>query len=148
MKTLKSNPLLRLVNSHVRYTSEHSHVGSLLGFGLGSFYLLPFYFKHFSSEREMKSGLTLDFWRNNLDSFYQWFVGFTEAEGCFKVKPKYRDGKSIVHSFYFEFEIHLHIDEIDLLYFINSILGIGKVYKRESSNSCSFIIGNEKSFVF
>ena len=144
MKTLKSNPLLRLVNSHVRYTSEHSHVGSLLGFGLGSFYLLPFYFKHFSSEREMKSGLTLDFWRNNLDSFYQWFVGFTEAEGCFKVKPKYRDGKSIVHSFYFEFEIHLHIDEIDLLYFINSILGIGKVYKRESSNSCSFIIGNEK----
>lgn len=92
----------------------------------------------------MESELTLDFWSNNLDSFFQWFIGFTEAEGCFKVKPKYRDNKSSVHSFYFEFEIHLHIDEINLLNFINSRLGVGKVYIRETSNSCSYIIGNEK----
>lgn len=111
-----------------------------------NFYFLPFYFKHFSSKRGLsrESELTLDFWSNNLDSFYLWFAGFSEAEGCFKVKPKYRNGKSSVHSFYFEFEIHLHIDEINLLYFISSTLGIGKVYIRESSNSCSFIIGNEK----
>lgn len=110
----------------------------------GGFYSLPFYLKHFSSKRELEAKENLEFWSNNLDSFYQWFAGFSEGEACFKVKPKYRKEKSSVHSFYFEFEIHLHIDEINLLYFINSILNIGKVYKRESSKSCSFIIGNEK----
>jgi hypothetical protein len=79
-----------------------------------------------------------------LDKFYQWFVGFSEGEGCFKIKPKYIDGKSKVHSFSFEFEIHLHIDEKNLLDNICSTLGIGKVYSREKSNSCSFVVGNEK----
>lgn len=166
MRILKNHPLLRLASLGIISASEPSSY--LWNFGLGGFYLLPFYFKYFSSDvptsllssieersrlqlrwgkggiREMKSELTLDFWSNNLDRFYQWLAGFSEAEGCFKVKPKYRNDKSSVHSFYFEFEIHLHIDEINLLYFINSTLGIGKVYKRESSNSCSFIVGNEK----
>ena len=35
------------------------------------------------------------------DKFFQWFVGFSEGEGCFKIKPKYRPGKSKVHSFFF-----------------------------------------------
>jgi hypothetical protein len=37
------------------------------------------------------------FWKHNIDKFYQWFVGFSEAESCFKVKSKYRNGK--LHSF-------------------------------------------------
>lgn len=73
-----------------------------------------------------------------------WFVGFSEAEGCFKIKPKYREGKSSVHSFNFEFEIHLHIDDLKLLKYISDSLGIGKVYERVNSNSCSFVVGNEK----
>lgn len=79
---------------------------------------------------------------NGNDKFYQWFVGFSEAEACFKIKPKNRDGK--LHSFYFEFEIHLHIDDLKLLRFICDTLGIGNVYTREKSNSCSFIVGNEE----
>ena len=67
-----------------------------------------------------------------------------EAEGCFKVKPKYRGSKSEVHSFYFEFEIHLHIDEKNLLDEICYSLGEGKVYSSEKRSSCSFVIGNEK----
>lgn len=82
------------------------------------------------------------FWNQNLDKFFQWFVGFSEAESCFKIKPKNRNGK--LHSFYFEFEIHLHIDELNLLRFICDTLGVGNVYAREKSNSCSFIVGNEE----
>ena len=59
----------------------------------------------------------------NNDQFFQWFVGFTEAEGCFKFKPRYRDDKII--SFQFEFEIHLHIDDFELL---NNIKEKEKVY--------------------
>lgn len=82
------------------------------------------------------------YWKNNLEKFYQWFVGFSEAESCFKIKAKNRNDK--LHSFYFEFEIHLHIDEIELLKLIRDILGIGIVYAREKSNSCSYIVGNEE----
>jgi hypothetical protein len=71
-------------------------------------------------------------------------VGFAEGEACFKIKPKYRDGKSKVHSFSFEFEIHLHIDEKNLLDNICNSLGIGKVYTREKNSSCSYVVGNEK----
>jgi hypothetical protein len=76
------------------------------------------------------------------DAYYQWLVGFIEAEGCFKIKPKYRNKLTVVHSFYFEFEIHLHADDKKVLDFFCETLGLGKVYVR--SNSCSWIIGNEK----
>lgn len=78
----------------------------------------------------------------NNEQFVQWFVGFTEAEGCFKFKPRYRNGKII--SFQFEFEIHLHIDDFNLLDSIKNTLTMGNVYANHSRYSCSFIIGNEK----
>ena len=62
------------------------------------------------------------------ENFSQWFVGFAEGEGCFKIKPRYRGDKVRVHSFSFEFEIHLHIDEKPLLDKVCASLGIGKVY--------------------
>ena len=49
-----------------------------------------------------------------------------------------------MHSFNFEFEIHLHIDDLKLLKYICDSLSIGKVYERVNSNSCSFVVGNEK----
>lgn len=91
---------------------------------------------------QVRAGLSIG--TISLEEFYQWFVGFSEAEGCFKIKPKYRTGKSSVHSFNFEFEIHLHIDDFNLLKYISDYLGIGKAYERPNSNSCSFVIGNEK----
>ena len=69
-------------------------------------------------------------------------MGFTEAEGCFKIKPRYRDG--IIISFQFEFEIHLHIDDFDLLDSVKKTLKMGNVYANNSRNSCSFVIGSEK----
>ena len=78
----------------------------------------------------------------NNEQFIQWFVGFTEAEGCFKIKPRYREGKFI--SFQFEFEIHLHIDDIELLNRIKENLNIGNVYDNSSRNSCNFVVGSEK----
>jgi hypothetical protein len=76
------------------------------------------------------------------DNFLEWFVGFTDAEGCFKIKPKYRDYKNVVHSFYFEFEIHLHIDDLATLNYICDTLGIGKIYTR--GKTCNFIVGNTR----
>ena len=78
----------------------------------------------------------------NNDQFFQWFVGFTEAEGYFKFKPRYRNGKII--SFQFEFEIHLHIDDFELLNNIKEKLKIGNVYANNSRNSCNFVVGSEK----
>ena len=75
-------------------------------------------------------------------NFLNWYAGFTDAEGCFKIKPKFRDNISTVHSFYFEFEIHLHIDELATLNYISETLGIGKIYTR--GNTCSLVVGNAK----
>jgi len=95
--------------------------------------------KHSLNNRSLQIKTILS---NNTDAFYQWLVGFIEAEGCFKIKPKYRNKLTVVHSFYFEFEIHLHVDDKKVLNFICETLGLGKIYVR--SNSCSWIIGNEK----
>lgn len=59
------------------------------------------------------------------NNFYEWFRGFTDAEGCFIIQP--RDNKY----FYFKFEIYLHKDDALLLEYIAKKLGVGKVYIRE-----------------
>jgi len=80
----------------------------------------------------------------DLDLFYQWFVGFSDAEACFKIKPRYRDGKKEIHSFSFEFEIHLHIDDLNLLKHISASVGTGRIFIRKDRKSCSFVLGNEE----
>ena len=55
--------------------------------------------------------------------FIDWFRGFADAEGTFGIKSK-NQGKN----FEFIFRIVMHIDEMPLLLFIQSKLGIGKVY--------------------
>ena len=74
--------------------------------------------------------------------FVQWFVGFAEAEGCFKIKPRYRNGKFI--SFGFEFEIHLHADDFKLLEYIKERLNLGNVYLNTNRNTSNFVVGSEK----
>ena len=78
----------------------------------------------------------------NHEQFIEWFVGFIDAEGCFKFKPRYRNDRII--SFQFEFEIHLHIDDLNLLDLIKKTLKMGNVYANNNRNSCSFVIGSEK----
>jgi hypothetical protein len=64
--------------------------------------------------------------------FLQWFIGFTDAEGCFLIQTK---NKSEVH---FCFKITLHIDDSAVLFLIKDKLGIGVVTIK--GNTCLFSI--------
>ena len=64
--------------------------------------------------------------------FLQWFIGFTDAEGCFLIQTK---NKSEVH---FCFKITLHIDDSAVLFLIKDNLGIGVVSIK--GNTCTFSI--------
>ncbi|GAA5137787.1 hypothetical protein GCM10023339_78200 [Alloalcanivorax gelatiniphagus] len=71
-----------------------------------------------------------------LENFYDWFRGFTDAEGCFIIT--YLIGKFLR----FTFEMKLHIDDVKVLNFIKNTLGIGKVYI--SKTSCRFIVSKQQ----
>lgn len=64
--------------------------------------------------------------------FLQWFIGFTDAEGCFLIQTK---NKSEVH---FCFKITLPIDDSAVLFLIKDKLGIGVVSIK--GNTCIFSI--------
>lgn len=64
--------------------------------------------------------------------FLQWFIGFTDAEGCFLIQTK---NKSEVH---FCFKFTLHIDDSAVLFLIKDKLGIGVVSIK--GNTCIFSI--------
>lgn len=70
-----------------------------------------------------------------LENFYDWFRGFTDAEGCFSI-THLRD-----KFWRFSFEIKLHIDDANMLYFIQNTLGIGKVYI--SGTTCRFMVSKQ-----
>jgi len=54
-------------------------------------------------------------------NFFEWLRGLTDGEGSFMLLKK-------SDSYAFKFQIHLHIDDIKVLHYIQSTLGIGKVY--------------------
>ncbi len=63
------------------------------------------------------------------DEFFEWFRGFTDAEGCFFIV---KTG----NSFAFRFIIKLHIDDLSILNFIkDSLNGIGNVTIDQDSAS-------------
>ena len=64
--------------------------------------------------------------------FLQWFIGFTDAEGCFLIQTK---NQSEVQ---FCFKITLHIDDSAVLFLIKDKLGIGVVSIK--GNTCTFSI--------
>jgi hypothetical protein len=59
--------------------------------------------------------------KEDLNNFYEWFTGLTDGEGSFNI------GIRNTQNFLFSFQITMHIDEKDLLTFIQQTLGIGKV---------------------
>jgi hypothetical protein len=72
---------------------------------------------------------TLTKYRNMTDSeFKQWFVGFADAEGCFRIAI---NNKNKVISF--NFAILLHMDDREVLEFIKNKLNCGNVYTSEST---------------
>ena len=69
---------------------------------------------------------------DNLDNFYSWLAGFTDAEGVFYIKLTESEKNAV-----FSFKILLHIDDVSVLEFIQKTLGFGKVY---TSDKASFIV--------
>lgn len=66
--------------------------------------------------------------------FIEWFVGFTDAEGCFSIRI--RDVKTVSLAF----TIELHKDDVEVLCKIASALGIGRVLVNINKDSALFFI--------
>ena len=88
------------------------------------------------SNKDLAEGKT---YSTNLDTFYQWFVGFSDAESCFSIVPK-KDTKGIINRFTFMFSIGLHIDDTDVLNTIQKLLDVGIVSK--SNKECKFTVND------
>jgi hypothetical protein len=76
-----------------------------------------------------------DFESNELitqESFIQWFVGFTDAEGSFIIQI--RNNREV----HFRFRITLHVEDSVVLFLIKDKLGIGVI--KISGNTCTFTI--------
>jgi hypothetical protein len=69
------------------------------------------------------------------EEFMEWFCGITDGEGCFYIS---KVGKS----FAFQFTIGLHIDDLEMLRFIQKTLALGRV---EIKNNVANFIVNKKS---
>lgn len=69
------------------------------------------------------------------DKFYEWFCGITDGEGCFRIER----GRG--ETFQFIFKILLHIDDIDMLYYIKDRLGIGSV--KNYGNTAHFVVTSQ-----
>lgn len=65
---------------------------------------------------------------NNRDEFKEWLCGFIDSEGSFYIEPNNKG-----RSYRFNFQIVLHIDDIEVLHFIKSKLGMGEVRDRGSN---------------
>lgn len=66
-------------------------------------------------------------------SFLNWFSGFTDAEGNFLISLD----RGYIR---FRFRINLHIDNLEALNTIKSILQIGSVTVDKDKNICSFVV--------
>ena len=60
------------------------------------------------------------------EEFKQWFVGFTDAEGCFRIGINNRN--NVIS---FNFAIYLHVDDLSVLEFIKGKLNCGNIYTSE-----------------
>ena len=69
----------------------------------------------------------------SLHEFYDWFVGFSDAESCFQIYLR-KDR----HGINFAFTIELHIDDIDVLYYIRDMLKCGTVRITHNGKSALF----------
>ena len=81
--------------------------------------------------------------KDSIDSkFLEWFVGFTDAEGCFIINPFLKKNELSISSFVFMFKITLHKDDEKVLRIIKDRLRIGgvRLYKDE----CIFTITKQK----
>ena len=83
-----------------------------------------------SSTAESKVSSSTDSCDREMKNFYAWFSGFTDAEGSFYI--------AISKICSFRFQINLHKDDLNVLYYIQRLLGFGEV--RLYNNYASFTV--------
>lgn len=66
--------------------------------------------------------------------FLEWFVGFTDAEGCFSIRKPNGNSVSLI------FTIELHKDDVEVLHKIANALGVGRVLVNKNKDSALFFI--------
>lgn len=81
---------------------------------------------------------------NNLNDkeFLEWFSGFTDGEGCFRIK---KDPRRIKSPFVFEFLIYLHKDDLKTLEYIQTKLNVGNI--TNSKNFSRFSVSNKTGVI-
>ena len=84
--------------------------------------------------------------KKNIDlRFIEWFIGFVDAEGNFNISLRnYKDNN--YNSLILTFQIGLHIDDLEVLKFIQRNLGCGKI--SISKNKCNFFVNDQASLIY
>lgn len=138
--------LYKIMNRYFSY-SKNSHISPiylhapLCGKNLGLTFALnkSFLVRNYSILSSTAAGLacavskgshSTDSWDREIKNFYAWFSGFTDAEGSFYI--------AISKICSFRFQINLHKDDLNVLYYIQRSLGFGEV--RFYSNYASFTV--------
>lgn len=68
--------------------------------------------------------------------FIEWFRGFVDAEGSFSLTIN-------SNRYSFKFRILLHLDDIEVLYYIRNILGIGNIYISKTNPAVTYNVVNK-----
>lgn len=87
----------------------------------------------YTKDTRLLSNLRVKYRSMSNEEFKQWFVGFTDAEGCFRIGI---NNKNNVISF--NFTIGLHTDDREVLEFIKNRLNCGNVFTSE--NAATFCV--------
>lgn len=80
----------------------------------------------------------------HLSEFYSWFVGFTDAEGCFLIHILYNKDKTKVKAISFVFQIQLHEDDANVLEYIHIKLGVGNVTRLPNKSQCLLLVTDKE----
>jgi len=111
IKSGKGDTVKRMNSFNLKLRRNHSFFTSFL-FSLGLY-------RNYScsiSLTPQKINVSPDFW--------EWLCGLTDGEGNFYIRRRSTD--TSVYSF--KFSIGVHVDDINMLIFIQKTLGFGKVY--------------------
>lgn len=76
---------------------------------------------------------------NSLSQFYQWFVGFCDAEASFLLQPVL-SSENTIRKVTWIFSIELHKDDLGVLEYIRNNLGIGNI--RLYKDKCIYVVTN------